>query len=149
MKKILTQKYRSARYRRSGFTLIDIMIATLIIGLGMTALMMLMGAGTQVNEYGRDLSSAVFLAEQIRNMTEEMSYDDLAALNGQAFTGCDGNGNPVSGLEHYSQSILVEPINPATMTPWTNPDPPACRITVTVSQGNTRLSRMSWLRVAD
>ena len=67
--------------RQSGFTLMESVYAILIIGLGVVALMQVFTAGTNVNDYGDGLSKAVFLANEIRSMTDYVNYEDLLLMD--------------------------------------------------------------------
>jgi len=53
----------------AGFTLIEAMIATLLLAIAIIALMVSNQAFTQVNSAGIDLSTAEFLIEEVRERT--------------------------------------------------------------------------------
>ena len=86
---------RARRRRVGGFTLMEAVFSIMIVGLGVVAMMQLFGSGTKVNAYGNHLSSAVFLAEELQAMTDDVAFDDLLSYDGQTFNGVDANGNPV------------------------------------------------------
>ena len=132
--------------RGGGFTMIKAMLAVMIVGLGIAALMQVFASGTIVNGYGDNLSKGVFLAEELRSMTDNVFFDDLQAHDGQTFSGVDANGAVVAGLQDYSQTFAVEGVNPDDMLPYVGPDPEAIRLTVTVSRDGEELTQLSWLR---
>ena len=68
---------RNARRRGGfGFTLIEASIAIMVVGLGIVAMLHAMGAGTRINQEGRDITSAVFLAQEIREWTLQLPFSD-------------------------------------------------------------------------
>src|SRR3989304_6042625 len=106
-----------------GFTLVEVLIAVVLIGVAITALMGANGAFTMVNGAGVDLTTAEFLTEQIRELTailpvadpetdiatfgpEEASlaaYDDLDDFDGQTFNPpIDAGRNTLNELAVFS-----------------------------------------------
>lgn len=61
-----------SRMTPQGFTLIEVMIATILIGMAVAALVGANAAHTMVNDAGARLSTAEFLLEQIRERTATM-----------------------------------------------------------------------------
>lgn len=132
---------RSPR-RRAGFTLIEAALATTIIGVGILALLNAMGAGTRVNQQGRHLTQAVFLAQQVREWTLWLDFvdpdtpnnapghdgsspllfvDDLDDLNGITFglgsdLPRDANGGKLNGMSGWTQRIELEWRDPNCLT---------------------------------
>jgi prepilin-type N-terminal cleavage/methylation domain-containing protein len=60
---------RSPQAFRRGFTLIESALAILIIGVGVTALLELLAAGTMSNSAGTELTTAINLANNIHEIT--------------------------------------------------------------------------------
>jgi len=137
---------RTGRRREVGFTLMEAVFSIMIVGLGVVAMMQLFGSGTKVNAYGNHLSSAVFLAEELQAMTDDVAFDDLLSYNGQTFNGVDANGNPVEGLNNYQQQLLAEGVTPEDLTVYMGPDPEIIRLTAVVNHQGLELARISWLR---
>jgi len=129
-----------------GFTLIEAMFAIMIIGLGIAALMTVFGAGTQANGYGDTLSKAVYLAGEIRSMTDDVAYTNLLSYNGKTWQGVDANGSPVAGLQDYQQTLTVTAVNPDDLTTYIGPDPQALLLTAVISRNSQEVSRLRWLR---
>ena len=136
-----------AKKRAEGFTLVEVTFSIVIIGVAVVSLMMLLGAGTTVNAFGNELSTAVFLADQLRSMTDQSSFDDLILNGNQSFTGVDAEGNLVAGLGTYPQILTVQPVNPGDMTVYVGPDPQAVLLTATVVTTSGTLLQITWLRV--
>jgi hypothetical protein len=55
--------------KKTAFSLIEILIATILVGLAVTALLVASSSMTIANGAGTDLSTAEFLIEQIRELT--------------------------------------------------------------------------------
>lgn len=131
--------------RKNGFTLIEAMFATMIVGLGIVALMLLLGSSTRVNAAGNNMSSAVFLAEELRAMTDNLDFTALAAKNNASYQGVDAAGKPLAGLTNYRQTLFVEPVDPVTLglpTGAVN----CYRLTAVVTHPACGQVKFSWLR---
>lgn len=74
-------RYRVAPARptlggRQGFTLIETAVAVVLVGLGVTALLVSTASGTRANDAGKKLSDATFLAQEIREWTLRIPFTD-------------------------------------------------------------------------
>ena len=137
---------KSRRHHHNGaFTLLEAMLAIVIVGLGITGLLMVAASGTTVNAYGNELSAAVLLAEELRAMTDVMPYDNLTALNGATFNGVDAHGDNVPNMQQYQQTLDIAEVSPTSLTASSGTD--MIKITATVSKNTTDLIQISWLRV--
>jgi type II secretory pathway pseudopilin PulG len=67
---------RFAQRRARGFTLIEAAIVTVIIGVGVVGMLELLAAGTQSNSDGTELTTAINLANNIREMSLGLAYYD-------------------------------------------------------------------------
>ena len=148
MKLEMMNRFRNRQpHRQGGFTLMEASFAIMIIGFGIVAMMQVFVSGTEVNAFGDDLSKAVFLAEEIRAMTDNTSFGSLeATYDGQTYAGVDANNIAVPGLATFQQAVTVQGINPSTMALYVGADPQTYRLTVTVSRDGEQLTRLSWLR---
>ncbi len=61
---------------RAGFSLVEILMAVILIAIGITGLMSALTAGTRTNAAGRDLATASFLAQEIREFTLSIPFAD-------------------------------------------------------------------------
>ena len=136
----------SCAARSGGFTLIEAAVAIIIVGLGVVALLGLFAACTQVNAYGSDLSTAVFLAEEMRAMTDDMAFDALGGLDGSTFNGVDANRGELAGLNQYTQQLNVQMVEPAGLTLYVGADPQLALLSATVVHSGQEVTRLDWLR---
>ncbi len=65
-----------SRAFRRGFTLIEALIATFMVGLGVSAMMVATKSGTQVNAEARDITQAVYLWQEVREWTLKLPFKD-------------------------------------------------------------------------
>ena len=136
---------RNSRRKAGGFTLIEAVFSIIIIGFAVSALMLLLGTGTKVTAYGNRLSQAVFLAEEMRAMTDDVEYTNLLSYDGVIYNGVDANGKILPGVEGFQQQLIVQGVNPADMTLAVgNVD--MIRITAVVTYFGSEMTRISWLR---
>jgi len=164
----------SRRQRVRGFTLTEVSIAMVVIGLGILALLHSMVAGTRVNAAGRDLTRATFLAQEVREMTlalpwldpqtphifgtdgipAEQFVDDLNDFLGADDEGAvtwsppwDSNKDPLTDMDGWSQTIVIEWVDPNDLsTPVADGASDVMRFTVTVAHDGDAVTRASWLR---
>jgi len=161
---------RSDNTKRAGFTLIEVLIATAIIGIAIAALMASNISHTQANAYGMHTSTAEFLIGEIRAMTmplevvdpesgtdtfgaeaDESSvtdYDDLDDFDGVTFNPpVDVGGNALGDFSQYSQVVTVENLDPGDLTNViADHGSSIVRISVTVSMNGKEISSTSWIR---
>jgi len=98
------------RVARGGFTLIEVAVATAIVGVGVAALMVSLASGTKVNGQGQRLTQGTVLAQEIREWSFTVAYDSLPSLaNGGApySPPRDGQGGLISNLTGWSQKVTV------------------------------------------
>lgn len=126
-----------------GFSLIEVLIATVLVGMAIAALVAANGSFSMANVAGADLSTAEFLVEQMRELTTMLPVVDPALSAGVAVTvlgpeagetdvtlyddvdDFDGFnsaalGGPISAqrttLDHlavFSQQVTVQKLNPS------------------------------------
>lgn len=168
----LTMKNQTSKikYQKSlsAFTLIEVLIATMLIGLSVAALIAANGTLTMANGAGADQSTAEFLAEQIRELTamlpvvdpqtgtatfgaEEGStavYDDVDDFNGKTFSPPIGaNKATLSEFPAFSQQVTVQNVSQSNLDlVVANHSSPFVRVTVTVLQNSRPITSASWVR---
>ena len=132
--------------RARGFSLIEAMVATMIIAFGIVGLMLLMSSATRLNAEGNRLSTAVLLAEELRAHTDNAPFADLSTYDGQTFSALDAAGDPVPDLQQYQQTLTVTPVNPVDLSVDAGADPAAFLLKVAVSHAGSELTQLTWLR---
>jgi prepilin-type N-terminal cleavage/methylation domain-containing protein len=73
-----------------GFTLIEVMVAIMLIGTGIVALLGASMAGTRSTDAGKKMSQAVFLAQEIREWTLRLPFSDQDEADVDKPPGPDG-----------------------------------------------------------
>ena len=156
----------------NGFTLAEILVAVMILGIAIAALVGANSAFTQVNGAAVDLSTAEFLIEEIRELTTTLpvvdpesgtdtfgpeadeltvtAYDDLDDFDGAGFCPpVDISATALTDFSSFTQQITVENVNPSsleTVVPDHTSD--FVRITVVIVQNNRPISSASWIRAS-
>lgn len=152
-----------------GFTLIEVMIAIILVGLAIASLVGANGAFSQANGAGTELSTAEFLLEQVKELTATLevidpisgttnfgpetgetisTYNDLDDLDGAEFSPpIDAGRNTLSNFSSFSQQVTVENVNPSDFDQVeTDHSTNFVRVTVKVSQNSVEVCSASWLR---
>jgi prepilin-type N-terminal cleavage/methylation domain-containing protein len=157
---------------KNGFTIVEILIATILLGLAIAALVGANVSFTKANGMGANLSTAEFLSEQIRELSTMLavadpqtgttffgaeegglgSYDDIDDLDG------NGSGltfNPpinssravLTDLAGYSQQVTIKNVNKNNFQlDVTDHSSDFVRITVKIFYGSSELCSNSWIR---
>ncbi|MCF7956433.1 MAG: prepilin-type N-terminal cleavage/methylation domain-containing protein [Phycisphaerae bacterium] len=160
---------RSENKNRSAFTLIEALIATVLIGVAVAALITSNISHTQANAYGMHTSTAEFLIEEIRAMTLPMAFvepdevvdtfgtddgeigvadfDDLDDFDGVTFSPpVDVGGNVLNDFSEYSQVIKVESVDPADFTTVVDDFTSSIvRVSVSIVMNGKEVDSTSWI----
>ncbi len=158
---------RDTRYE-DGFSLIEVLIAIMLLGLAIASLVTANSAFTKANGAGVELSTAEFLSEQIRELStllpvidpetgvstfgpEETlldDYDDLDDFDGASFSPPIGaDKEPLDDLASFSQQITVENVNASDFEQVVSDHSSYfVRITVKVFLNSRQISSSRWLR---
>lgn len=167
---------RSATTRRhGGFTLVEAAIATAIVGTGVVALLHALAAGTRVNQEGRHITQAVFLAQEVREWTLQLPFsdpdpgtednppgsdgaspltwvDDLDDLMNVTFTPPrvqlprDHVGDTLYEMGDWSQTILMEWRDPNSLTTAVPPgNSDVVSVTVIITYKGREILTTNWL----
>ena len=143
---------------------------TVIIGFGVMAMLQLLAAGTVANAEGTELTMAINLAGNVREISLGMRYydpqqptvwstreatvaewDNLMDLDGAVFSPpLDARRQPISGYPGWSQEVQVESVSRDSVTEAVadTMSEPTARVTVTIKRNGTRVYSTSWLAVA-
>ncbi len=159
---------RDTRYE-DGFTLIEVLIAILLVGFAIASLVTANGAFTKANGAGVELSTAEFLIEQIRELSTLLpvidpetgvstfgpeaaetlaDYDDLDDFDGASFSPPIGaDRNVLNNLASFSQQITVENVNASDFEQVViDHTSNFVRVTVKVFLNSRQISSARWLR---
>ena len=156
---------------RRGFSLIEIMISVVLVGMSITALVVANNAFTMANGAGADLSTAEFLVEQIRELTTMLpvsnpeatswttfgpeeatlaAYDDVDDFDNATFSPpISANRTVLSDFSTFSQHVTVENVNASNFDAVVGDADlltDFVRVTVSVSQHGGLISSTSWIR---
>ncbi|MBQ0931514.1 prepilin-type N-terminal cleavage/methylation domain-containing protein [Ideonella sp. 4Y16] len=144
----------SSSKRQRGLTLVELVIAIVVLGLGVAGLMLAfstVGRGSADPLVQRQMEViAVEMLEEIAlkpyaatantapAACARNTYNDVADYNGYASNGaiCSIDGTPITALSGYSVAVSVLPTTLAGAT--------ALKITVTVSRSGQSLSLVGW-----
>jgi Tfp pilus assembly protein PilV len=130
----------------SGFTLIEAMIATLLLAIAIIALMVSNQAFTQVNSSGIDLSTAEFLIEEVRERTASLEFNELPAFAGTYSPPEDIQGNTLTAFADFSQQVTVQNVKASDFTAPEAGGSDFARVTVTVLRNGSAISSADWIR---
>ncbi len=159
------------RYK-SGFSLIEVLIAILLVGLAIASLMAGNRALTRANGAGADLSTAEFLLGEIRELTVLLpvvdpesspvwtfgpeggegtlaDWDDLDDFDGADFSPPrNAERAVINSSAGFSQQITVEKVSPSNFEQVVPDNDPSdfVRVTVRVLLNSQEISSASWLR---
>lgn len=160
---------QSGKYNNGGFSLVEVLIAVMLIGLAVAALVAANGALTQANGAGTDLSNAEFLIGEIAELTALLpvvdpvtgvstfgpetgevlaTYDDLDDFDGANFSPpiCAERA-VLNSSAGFSQQITVENVSPSNFEQVVaDHSSDFVRVTVTVFLSGRQISSASWLR---
>lgn len=153
----------------NGFTLIEVLIGVLLVGLAIVSLISANGAFTQANGAGVELSTAEFLIEQIRELTTVLpiidpntgtttfgpeasetvlNYDDIDDFHGANFSPpISASRSALNDLSAYTQQITVENVNVSDFEQVvSNHSSFFIRVNVKVFLNTREISSARWLR---
>lgn len=142
------QWIRSRALAANGFTLVEILVAVVIIGIAIAALVGANGAFTQVNGAAINLSTAEFLIEEIRELTTMSAYDDLYDFDTSFCPPVDVSGAELPDFSSFTQQVTVEYVEPSSLETQAPVDLDFIRITVAILQNNRPISSASWIRAS-
>jgi type II secretory pathway pseudopilin PulG len=151
----LISRLRLSRQRgsRHAFTLIEAAIVTVIVGVGIMAMMELLAAGSMANGASAELTTAMGLASNMHEMTLGVEYKDVMTLNGLNYSPPrDAKKIQINepSLANWRQQVAVNKLDEnfiINTVPNTQTEP-TVRITVTISRNGSVVYTTSWLAAA-
>jgi Tfp pilus assembly protein PilV len=137
---------RKLRPRRSGFTLIEASLTTVIIGVGVVAMMQLLATGTMSNIASFEQTTGVNVSKAIREITVQKTMAQVIAMNGATHNPpWNSQAQPMNDLNGWKQTIAVQAVNKDKLTQnIVDADPSAVRVTVTVTHNGMYVCDMNW-----
>jgi len=141
---------RSPRRQRRGFTLIEASMTTVIVGIGVLALMELLASGTVSNIRGTEMTTGVNLAKNIRELALQKTFAELPAMNNVSRKPpIDSRGEELTDMSEWQQEIKVESVDPSLLTtPLPAATPQALRITATINRNGRKVCDLQWFSFA-
>ena len=158
----------SSRDHRSGMTLVEVLVATILIGVALSAMLGANGYVPSVNRAGTNLSVAQSLLEHIKERTEALpvadpetsnaqfgpeeanwtDYDDLDDFFGASFCPpIDGQGNLLNEWSAFTQEVVVENVQVDDLaTPVADLGSNFYRVTVTILNQQQEVTSATWIR---
>ncbi len=154
---------------RGGFSLVEVLVAIILVGLAVASLVAANSAFTMANGVGTDLSTAEFLVEQIRELTIMLpvvdpmtgttvfgaesgenlaSYDDVDDFDGLTFSPPIGaDRSTLNAFSSFSQQVTVENVSASNFEQVVSDhSSDFVRVTVKVCLNSEEVSSTSWLR---
>jgi len=133
--------------RKNGFSLIECLVSMVLISFAFVALVLLLSAGTQSNYEGHQRTDAMLLADQVKALTDNLSYAELDGYNGQTISPETINAELGNYWGGYQAQVSVQPIALTNLTAGvTAANGKAKRILVTIEQNGAEVSRIVWIR---
>jgi prepilin-type N-terminal cleavage/methylation domain-containing protein len=151
-----------------GFTLIEVLIAVILVGVAIVGLVGANGASSMVNGAGLDLTTTEFLIEQIREMTAVLptvdpvsgtttfgheeatlaAYDDVDDFDGASFNPpIDAGRARLNDLGAYTQVITVQNVSRTNFEQVVaDHSTTFYRVKVEIRRDGHVLNSASWLR---
>ncbi len=158
---------RHTRYS-NGFSLVEVLIAVVLVGLAIAALLASNSALTIANSEGAELSTAEFLSEQIRELTamlnvvdpetgigtfgpEEpnfISYDDVDDFDGAIFSPpISADRSTLNDFSAFTQQVTVENVSASNFELVVGDHSSSfVRVTVRVLLNAREISSACWIR---
>ena len=125
---------RSAR----GFSLVDVAVATIVIAVALTAMLVSVGSNTRVNEAGWRITQASFLAQEIREWTLTLPFSDPDPGDASSPPGPDGS-NPQVFVDDLDDFYVTSPAG-ITYSPPRNGQ----GLPITALTGWSQTIRLTW-----
>lgn len=143
----MSRRYSTSRRSiRRGFTLIEAMLTTIIVGVAFTAMLQLLASGTVNNISAAELTTGVSLARNIREYTLNTPYANLPPLNNADYSPPhDSRGVAISSLTGWQQKITVQSVNPDNICQdIVDSTPAVVRVSVVVNHNNQKVCDLGW-----
>ena len=132
---------------KGGFSLIEALVAIVLVGLAIVALVAASSSFTKANAAGAELATAEFLIEQIRELTAMLPYDDLDDVPSEFCPPVDAGGTVLNDFAAFTQQITVENVSASNLQQVVGDhSSDFVRVSVEVSLNSRPISSVSWIR---
>lgn len=138
--------------KKTGFSLIEVLVAIILVGLAIAALVVAGSSFTKANAAGAELATAEFLIEQIQELTAMLPYDgldDFVGGAGHTKTFCPpiaADGTVLNDFAAFTQRVTVENVSGSDLGQVVGYDSGFVRVSVEVSLNSRPISSISWIR---
>ena len=131
----------------AGFSLIEALMASVIIGIAVVGLLLSSGSLTKVNAAGIEISTAEFLIEEVKSRCASMAYDDLPAFAGTYSPPQDIYGTALTNFSAFSQQVTIENVSNSDFTEVVaEGGSDFVRITARILLNGGEISSADWIR---
>ncbi len=159
---------RTTKKTYNGFTLLECLLATVLIGIAVAALVAANGSFTRINGDAAELSTAEFLIEQIRELTDLLPatdpdfsgwtfgclegslalYDDVDDFDNRVFNPpITSDRQTLNDFSAYTQEVTVVNINESNFEQVVADNSTAfLKVTVRIMLNGKEISSASWIR---
>lgn len=141
---------RNQRLKKSGFSLVEVLFAVMLVGLAIASLLAANGMFTRTNAVGTNMSTAEFLIEQIRERSVSSDYDALSSLShfdGVTFSPpINADGQYLPDFAAFSEEITVENVSAQNFEQVVGYDSSFYRVTAKVFLNSKEITSASWVR---
>ncbi len=122
------------RRRGRGFTLAEVLIASVVLSLVFVALLAAFGHESLVVQRGEEITVATFLVEEIRDMALQLDFENVFSLDGVTYSPAVLSTGESQSKVQYAQSVEVTPLENSDLeTPVSEQDADAALLEVTVT----------------
>jgi type II secretory pathway component PulJ len=132
-----------SRGRRRGFTLAEILICAVLMGLSFIALVAAYGHDSVVTQRSEDITRATFLADEIRDMALQMDFTGVLALNNSSCSPAILSTGDTQGQSQWAQYLTVTRISESDLN-TTSSAGKAARLTVEVRSNGKRVIQQTY-----
>jgi prepilin-type N-terminal cleavage/methylation domain-containing protein len=147
-----------------GFTLLECLFAIMLVGIAVTALVAANGSFTRINGAAAELSTAEYLIEQIKELTDMLAgtdpdfanmtfvasgdYDDVDDFQNRLFNPpITSDWQTLNEFSAYTQKIDVVRVSESNFEQVVYDDNAAfIRVTVSILLNGREISSASWIR---
>jgi len=124
---------RIQRRRAAAFTLVEVLICCTLIAVAFTALTMAFGQDSRAAQLSDQITTASFLADEVRDAALQMTFANVLALNGTTLNPAQLSTGVNYSPTWWTQTIVVTPVDEADLNRVVGVgSAKACRITVAV-----------------